>query len=209
MGKLDLPILPPYLYRYRALTNDTIAREIDAIRRQVLWCSYYRDLNDPMEGFYDPTLRVQHLDAYAHLTRDLLNQKHLFGICCLTDTPDNELMWTHYGANYGALCVSYRPKRLLEGLPKDVHLVRLGYGLAPPEIGLADTRNMQTAALKVLSHKKSSWAYEREWRVIAPLQGALPIAATECVREVHLGSRVSPEHKNRIELELGDLPIRI
>lgn len=100
-------------------------------------------------------------------------------------------------------------KKLLEGLPKDVHLVRLGYGLAPPEIGLADTRNMQRAALKVLSHKKSSWAYEREWRVIAPLQGALPIAATECVREVHLGSRVSPEHKNRIELELGDLPIRI
>ncbi len=208
MGELDLPILPPYLYRYRGLTNDTICREIKMIREQVLWCSFYRDLNDPMEGFYSPTLRVQHLDSYARVARELFSHKQNFGICCLTDTPDNELMWTHYAKNYTGICVSYRSARLLNGLPNSAHLIRLGYGIAPPEIGVADTRNLNGAALKVLSHKKCSWAYEREWRVIAD-RGALHVKADKCIREVLLGSRIEPSHKVRIEEELSDLPIRI
>jgi hypothetical protein len=30
MGQLDLPVLPPLLYRYRSLTPETIDREINA-----------------------------------------------------------------------------------------------------------------------------------------------------------------------------------
>jgi hypothetical protein len=36
MGQLDLPVLPPLLYRYRSLTPDTIDREVDAILHQHL-----------------------------------------------------------------------------------------------------------------------------------------------------------------------------
>jgi hypothetical protein len=208
MGQLDPPILPPYLYRYRGLTDDTIEREISMIRDQVLWCSSYKKLNDPMEGFYNPTLRVQHLDAYARVAHELVDQKHMLGICCLTDTPDNELMWTHYAENYTGICVSYRPHRLLKGLPDHAHLVRVGYGIAPPEIGVADARNLNGAALKILSHKKFNWSYEREWRVLAH-QGGLHISTDECIRDVLLGSRIAPHHKVRIENALGDLPVRI
>ena len=139
MGLLDPPILPPLLYRYRGLTDATIAREIKAIREQILWCSFYRELNDPMEGFYSP---------------------------------------------------------------------RLGYGIVPPEIGMADTGNLNDAALKVLSHKKSSWGYEREWRVIAQ-RGALPVTAEGCIRDVFLGSRIADAHRTLIEDGLSDLPVRI
>lgn len=208
MGLLDPPILPPLLYRYRGLTDATIAREIKAIREQILWCSFYRELNDPMEGFYSPTLRVQNLDTYARVTRELFSQKQNLGICCLTDTHENELMWTHYATNYTGICVSFRPTVLLKGLPDTAHLIRLGYGIVPPEIGMADTGNLNDAALKVLSHKKSSWGYEREWRVIAQ-RGALPVTAEGCIRDVFLGSRIADAHRTLIEDGLSDLPVRI
>jgi Protein of unknown function (DUF2971) len=117
-------------------------------------------------------------------------------------------MWTHYANNYTGICISYRPRKLLKGLPKCAHLVRLGYGIAPPEIGLADTRNINSAARKVLSHKKANWAYEREWRVLAN-QGPLSISTDECIGDVLLGSRIDNLHRERLENELADLPIRI
>ena len=208
MGQLDLPVLPPLLYRYRGLTNETIDREIRAIREQVLWCSFYKELNDPMEGFYNPSERVKHLDAYTRVTAELFTQKQTIGICCLTDTPDNELMWSHYANNYTGICVSYRSRKFLTGLPEWAHLVRLGYGIAPPEIGVVDTRNIDSAARKVLSHKKFNWAYDREWRIIAK-KGPLRISTDECIRDVLLGSRIDKLHRQQLEDELADLAIRI
>jgi hypothetical protein len=78
-----------------------------------------------MEGFYRPSQRVQNLDAYAQLAHDLFGQKQAIGACCFSDIHDNELMWTHYAGNYSGICVSYRARKLLEGLPDHAHLVRL------------------------------------------------------------------------------------
>jgi hypothetical protein len=118
-------------------------------------------------------------------------------------------MWTHYADSYTGICVSYRARKMLEGLPNDAHLVRLGYGLRPPEIGKADTVNFAVAAHKILSHKKSCWAYEREWRVLASPRGPLPITSAGCIQDVLLGSRIDAAHKAHIQAALADLPIRI
>lgn len=208
MGQLDLPVLPPLLYRYRRLTPETIDREIDAIRQQLLWCAFYKKLNDPMEGFYKPSQRVQNLDAYTQLTHDLVGHKQTIGICCFSDIHDNELMWTHYAGNYSGICVSYRARKLLDGLPDHAHLVRLSYGVEPPEIGLADTHDHGAAVRKILSHKKSSWAYEREWRVLAD-QGPLPATVPGCIQDVFLGSRIDPTHRKHVRAALAHLPVRL
>ena len=88
----------PPLYKYRTTDNWQFLEDIIVNRR--LYAAPFRDLNDPMEGFYDPSDRIQKLDDYAGLARELLSQKHTVGICCFTDTPDNELMWTHYADSY-------------------------------------------------------------------------------------------------------------
>jgi hypothetical protein len=93
-------------------------------------------------------------------------------------------------------------------LPNDAHLVRLGYGIKPPEIGKADTANFAAAVHKILSHKKSSWAYEREWRVLAN-RGPLPVTGPGCIQDVLLGSRIDPMHKARIHSALAYVPVRI
>jgi len=64
-------------------------------RRSDLWFSRYRSLNDPMEGFYEATVRVKKADDCDAVAREILWEKREIGICCFSDTKDSELMWVH------------------------------------------------------------------------------------------------------------------
>lgn len=212
--KLDRPILPPYLYRYRKLSDERCGfderfiQEIDAITNQYLYCSAYRAMNDPMEGFYEPTARFQKDTVFRKTVRQILDAKRGIGICCFTDTHDNELMWTHYAQNYTGICVGYRSKRLLEALPPDAHLLRVAYGGKPPVIGRYDVNVPEATASKILSHKKSSWVYEREWRILWQ-QGRMPILGPDVIGEIRLGSLISREHRDRLLENFSQSGIRI
>jgi hypothetical protein len=205
---VDTPVLPPFLYRYRKITDKLLGQEIAAIKEQYLWCSMYREMNDPMEGFYEPTSRLQKDTNYRKTVRQMLNSKLTFGICCFSDTKDNELMWAHYATNNAGICVAYRSTLLIEGLPDGVHLARVSYGPTPPAINRVDTANIDGAALKILSHKKSNWVYEREWRVLGPLH-RVDISSRGCVREVYLSSLMNSEHRMQILNALKGLKIKI
>jgi hypothetical protein len=51
-----LNVIPEHFYRYRSLkTQDQLDRELKAIEENYVWCSTYRDMNDPMEGTYNPS----------------------------------------------------------------------------------------------------------------------------------------------------------
>jgi hypothetical protein len=205
---LDLPILPPYLYRYRKINDGTIDQEIAAIREKYLWFSTYKEMNDPMEGFFEPSGRFIKDSNYARAARDIYHEKVQIGICCFSDTHDNELMWSHYTGNYSGICVGYVPQELLMGLPDNSHLVRVAYGTKPPDITTADGANAKKAASKVLSHKKASWLYEREWRVLGPIH-RVNLNSKKCLREVRLGMNVNPDHKAKLLNELRGVPVRI
>jgi hypothetical protein len=210
-AQIDRPVLPPLLYRYRRLRNDDrdyLHREIEAIIQQHLWCSHYRDLNDPMEGFFEPSLRLQRNTSYSKISRRLFTAKQDIGICCFSDTFDSELMWTHYARNYTGICVGYRTEQLVVGLPPDVHLVRLAYDGAPPRLGKGDEHDLRATAIKVLSHKKVNWIYEREWRLLGR-QGLLPIASKRCISEIRLGSRIEDHHRAAILNAFHNTKIKI
>jgi hypothetical protein len=219
MGQLEKPALPEYLYRYRnitaPITNNRkavtrLSLELRMILEQKLWCAHYRKLNDPMEGFYDPSERIKKATNYSETAANIFHGKQGIGICCFSDSPDNELMWTHYTDQYQGICIGYHPRLLLSGIPENARLVRLGYGLSPPRIGKDDAPYTTEAAIKVLSHKKACWAYEREWRVLAlDNKAELQIAAENCIKIVLLGSRISETHQNEIVRNLKGLPITI
>lgn len=209
MGTLDHPVLPPMLYRFRPLRDEhQVRQEISAIRDQYIWCSTYRGMNDPMEGFYEPSRRLTKETRFSQLARDTYYEKRQIGICCFTDVRDNELMWSHYASNYSGICVAYNPKSLLEGLPRHAHLVRLSYGNSPPPMGVHDVRNTNEAAIRILSHKKANWVYEREWRVLAGLD-RVDLQAPRCIREVYFGHRIQPHVRALLTDALGRLPIQI
>lgn len=117
-------------------------------------------------------------------------------------------MWVHYASDYTGICVGYSPERLLGSLPDGVNVVRLAYGGGPPIIGKGETTTPQGAAMKILSHKKDSWAYEREWLLLGPL-GRVDLSGKDCVTEVYLGSRIEPHHRTQIRRKLANEKIKI
>jgi hypothetical protein len=166
MAILAPPILPSYLYRYRSLggNGSFMNRELEAIKRSYIWCSTFSNLNDPMEGFYSPSALLKAQHDYREIAVAIYRSKISFGIAALSDTYDNELMWTHYADQYRGICVQYYAERMFNQLPPNSTLARIGYVNQPTRISTAFDRSFDEAALRILSQKKSSWAYEREWR---------------------------------------------
>ena len=215
MAQIDPPLLPPRLYRYRKVPDIELAeRELRAISDQYLWFSPYRTLNDPMEGIYGASEWLTQQPEYRELVREIRNQKRSVGICCFSDTYDNELMWAHYSANYGGICVGYSTKRLLSGLGDGVHIARVAYNNQPPRIGRDEGGCPQQASIRILSHKKTCWLYEREWRLLAgpevvQVPGPLTLGVKDAVKCVYIGSRVSEDVKHKLVLELTRMNISI
>jgi hypothetical protein len=200
MAVLAPPILPLHLYRYRSLGSNGsfLGREIDALKQSYIWCSTFSNLNDPMEGFYSPSALLKAKNDYRDIAQAIYRSKINFGIAALSDTYDNELMWTHYADEYRGICVEYYADRMFNQLPPNCSLARIGYVDKPTRISAAFDRSFDEAALRILSQKKSSWAYEREWRVLGPVGRVEMTGLDPVVRAIYLGARISPQHKQRI-----------
>jgi hypothetical protein len=212
MARLELPIVPYRLYRYRSLTRnkESIAQEIDAIIKNYLWCSNYKAMNDPMEGFYRPSRRLKVNPKYEPTYDAILHNKTSLGLASFTDVHDNTLMWAHYAANYSGMCVRYRTDDLLSGLSDDVSLVRVAYTKGLPRLSSEDATNVDVAARKILSQKIADWAYESEWRILGP-RGRVDIADIGkgiAVTRIYFGSATAPDHVERIRRELDGLGVK-
>jgi hypothetical protein len=107
-------------------------------------------------------------------------------------------MWTHYADEYRGICVQYYAERMFNQLPPTCTLARIGYENQPTRISAGFERSFDEAALRILSQKKSSWAYEREWRVLGPLGRVNMTGLDPVVRGVYLGARIPPAHTQHI-----------
>jgi hypothetical protein len=164
-------------------------------------------MNDPMEGFYRPSILLKGQPNYRRIVRQIADSKSGIGIACFTETHDDVLMWTHYADNYSGICLSYSAKTLLRGLPDDVNLVRLAYVDKPPLLATGHARAAREAAIRILSQKKYNWAYEREWRVLGPV-GRVNISGICAVKAIYFGSRVKPDYVQQILLEIQGTTIK-
>lgn len=213
MAQLAPPVLPPYLFRYRSLGRNGkfLSREIEAIKRSFIFCSRFTSLNDPMEGFWEPTSKFANKGDYVRTVKALYTKKQMFGIAALSDTHDNELMWTHYADEYRGICIEYYADRLCAQLPAHCTLAHVGYVNEPVQFGVGDKADLREAALHILSQKKSSWAYEREWRVLGPVGRVdiLRAPRSRVVRSIYLGSRIERDQKEKIIAEFAGSGIRI
>ena len=68
----------------------------------------------------------------------------------------------------------------------------------PTRISDTFDRSFHEDALRILSQKKSSWAYEREWRILGPVGRVNMTGLDSVVRGVYLGARIPLAHKQRI-----------
>jgi Protein of unknown function (DUF2971) len=116
-------------------------------------------------------------------------------------------MWTHYADEYRGICVEYYADRLQSQLPQECTLARIGYVNEPTRISAAARRDIESAARKILSQKKASWFYEREWRILGPVGSVHARGLRPVLRSIHLGARIPDEHKQRILDEFPNIDI--
>lgn len=209
MAEVQKPILPTRLYRYRSLTRsrDALRQEIESIRENYLYCSEFTRMNDPMEGFYQPSEVLKGTNDYKKIVGRIKQGKTELGIACFTETYQDALMWTHYAGNYAGLCLCYATRRLVKGLSDEVKLVRLAYVDEPPLIYPSHVRNVHEAAIRILSQKKYNWAYEREWRILGRV-GPLALGKAQAVEAIYFGSRVNLHDRRQILAKIRGTKIK-
>ena len=95
----------------------------------------------------------------------------LFGIFSMAEEPDNPVLWAHYAANWTGFVIALDtsdPFFNQRRSPQDecFFLRRVNYvDLSPTGRTLSDVDGDN-----LLVTKQEQWAYEREWRMLAPTQ---------------------------------------
>lgn len=137
------------------------------------------------------------------------------GVLCLTEKPDNLLMWAHYADHHRGVVIEFDEKHDFFNRrvgPQDEfrHFRKVLYSESRPTIFLNDS-----TAVDFFYFKSKEWEYEQEWRLIAPLKDCsdrvndetgLPIclfaAPPACITAVAVGVRMPEFRKLELTREL-------
>jgi hypothetical protein len=109
---------------------------------------------------FTPQLRQMMIDAFSRM----------IGILSLTETPTNQVMWAHYAHNHQGLVLAFDTtngffNRRCSANDEFHHLRQVRYVDRKAD-GVSLVR---MSGNDVFFTKTSGWAYEQEWRMIAPL----------------------------------------
>lgn len=142
-----------------------------------------------------------------------------YGIISLTTDPLHPLMWSHYTTDGSGFVVGYSRKEIHKLLGPGAELRPVNYVSTPGIILAAVVLSSPESNLPIfLSEKSELWAYEKEWRVILPMnqtigtgrkdQRGLPINLTrvpnEAVVSVYYTERTPREAVDLIKSRLAD-----
>lgn len=156
------------LYKYRSITD--FKRFIDIVVNQRFYAPKYEDLNDPMEGHYIYSRKLNNF-----LPNLIYKEKIRLGICSLSKEKDNQLMWSHYADSDKGVAIGVK-------LMEDCDVVDIHYD----GILTLDNNNWQNAQT-ILSHKLEIWSYEKEVRVFVKDKKYIEINIIEII----VGSKVN------------------
>ncbi|MHC4555755.1 MAG: DUF2971 domain-containing protein [Planctomycetota bacterium] len=141
------------------------------------------------------------------------------GILCLSEVPDNILMWSHYSSNHTGLVFEFddahvffdqrKHENELRGFVRKVRYSRDRPKLTVFNLSLSDEENRRSWIDDFFWVKSSDWEYEKEWRMIQTFRdwkgiirdAVQPIylypIPIDCIKAIIVGCRTEME-----ELEL-------
>jgi hypothetical protein len=121
------------------------------------------------QNFFD-TVGGQFAKIFAEALPDqFINQ---LGVLCLSETPDNDLMWSHYADSHRGFVIEFDSTHSFFDQRKtdsdDLRqLQKVIYSENRPTITV-----MNLAASAIFLTKDVKWSYEQEWRMVVPLSDA-------------------------------------
>jgi hypothetical protein len=215
---------PPYLYKYQTVTTHSLLSLVEG----TVWMASPDSFNDPFDCAInldqnrlsesvvhalelasiarnvpvDESLWAVRPDdetAYAELKASLKAQIRAIGVLCLSETPCEILMWSHYAQDHKGFCIEYRldESSLLKAMAQPVRYTDTYPSLSVKNLpGDAEDNFLDIC----LYTKAKQWSYEKEWRVISPVGGKL-YRAPAPVSAIIFGARM-PETEKRDISEL-------
>jgi len=128
-----------------------------------------------------------------------------FGVMCLSDQPNNALMWGHYAKGHLGFVIEFDEKHSFFNGTSESNipcLRKVKYSKRKPH-----RRKLSDLTTNELFFTKSKdWQYEHEWRIMFRLEDAKNIIdhpqlgkiyrfeiPPECIKGIILGSKMSPE----------------
>lgn len=113
---------------------------------------------DPNRNPRNQNVRNTIQDEYAR------NVRTTTGIYCVSEIPDDILMWSHYADYHRGVCLEFNGHAKLMQ-----HAMQVSYAHDRPPIARDDSNEVKLE--KAILTKSVHWKYEREWRLIRYQQG--------------------------------------
>jgi Protein of unknown function (DUF2971) len=133
-------------------------------------------------------LHSQHPGASFSIDNNAIGRNYYdenFGILSLAESPDDLLMWAHYGNNHKGVVIGFdETNRFFQGAEIVAGLSRLNkveYNQKRPVLSTSTRDNP-----KVFLRKSVEWSYEKEWRLIRPLAESTETKVRPNLLPVHL-----------------------
>lgn len=211
---------PQHIYRYRPLDETLFDRELAALQKGFLWSPHFREMNDPMEAFYelggaaDRVLDIL-LKPSGKSTRDIydLVRKTVDNFCLVSLSTSHMAlpMWAYYASNFGGMCLEFLTDELFTGDFQNERLTPVIYAeTAPPPIQFHElgSDGMQTELEACFSRKRVEWRHEQEWRILTGTGGARHYV-DDALSRIFLGPRIADAHADQICDLFKDRPTEI
>ncbi len=175
--------VPSVLYKYLA------PERINIVENMQVCFSRPTDFNDTFDADYlVPTSQGQKAKTARTLLRNSL------GILCLTERPDDHLMWVHYARNHTGFVLGFDTNASFFR-EKGRILDRVKYRKGPKVFDEAD--------VSVCFYKSNQWKYEKEWRCVRKFdrqESRLVGINPSLITQVIFGSKMEPWQIARIML---------
>jgi hypothetical protein len=209
------------LYKHRPLNVEdeaSISKARSILVQNRIWAASPASLNDSKDMSFklvfnsDLKTRTKWAKEHSHLLNGLspgqrlLRQKQLarmrmtsemeiglkqeikrsMGVFCASIDPRNRLMWAHYAAEDRGICIQLAPYE------DELFLIArkvIYNNVFPMLVVPAPPKATQEYYL----HKSQDWAYEKEWRVVLPINNCSITLRPPAISAVILGARVKRE----------------
>lgn len=215
-----MSVIPSHLYRYRPLDEALFEREFEALKNAFLWSPHFREMNDPMEAFYelggaaDPILDALMLPS-GKSTRTIYDMlRNTIDNFCLVSLSTSHRalpMWAYYASNFAGMCLEFRTNELFIGDFQNERLLPVTYAETPPpsiQFHHLDGDAMQTTLEDCLSRKRIEWQHEQEWRILTGAGGPRHYL-DDALNRIYLGPRIADAHASRICELFQDRPTEV
>lgn len=181
------------LYKFRSNLDPKYT--LDIIKNERLYCSDWKDLNDPMEGTYETLVGT---DPEHHLKNvmEIYQAKLAKRICSLSISYKSHLMWAHYANQFKGVCIEI-------DLP-DGETQPIDYSSANRIMDLKGESHYSIAE-KILTTKHAEWQYEKERRILVnSIFYDIPGSITRLI----LGSRIEKDFEQNLRLVCGNIEVQ-